>query len=96
MECQGLYISSDISHTSTTLAAVGSYYYMTKSIAESIGAMFQASFPDGMTCMKRHLRLVYGLEKILDCSSVGQLFTNFREDFTKIVIILVYAIETVE
>jgi hypothetical protein len=27
------------------MAAAGSYYYMTKSIAESISAMFEASFP---------------------------------------------------
>ena len=58
MECQGLYISSNISHISTMLAAVGLYYYMTKSIAKSIGAMFQASFPDWYDM---HSRLVYGL-----------------------------------
>jgi hypothetical protein len=43
---QGLFISGDISHSSTTLAAAGSYYYMTKSIAETIGAMFKATFPE--------------------------------------------------
>lgn len=42
---QGLYISSDISNTSTSLAAAGSYYYLTQSIARTLSDMFEAVFP---------------------------------------------------
>ncbi|KAF8867895.1 hypothetical protein CPB84DRAFT_1810481, partial [Gymnopilus junonius] len=43
---KGLFISGDISHTSTSLAAAGSYYYLTQSIAATLAKMFQAVFPE--------------------------------------------------
>ena len=51
MECikivifQGLFISSDTTSTSTSIAATGSYYSLTKSVAAALPAMFQAAFP---------------------------------------------------
>ena len=43
---QGLYISTDISKSSSSLAAARSYYYMTRSIAETLASIFKVSFPD--------------------------------------------------
>lgn len=42
---QGLYISGDITNTSTSLASVGSYLHLTKEIAKALAIMFEAAFP---------------------------------------------------
>ncbi|TFK17419.1 hypothetical protein FA15DRAFT_605111, partial [Coprinopsis marcescibilis] len=41
-----LFISGDITHTSTSLAASGSYYSLTKEVATVIGIMFKHAFPE--------------------------------------------------
>ncbi|KAF8956760.1 hypothetical protein BDZ97DRAFT_1955762 [Flammula alnicola] len=43
---KGLFISGDISHTSTSMAGSGSYYYLTQSIAVSLSEMFKVAFPE--------------------------------------------------
>jgi hypothetical protein len=43
---KGLFISGDISHSSTTLAAAGSHYYLTQAQAETVGQAFKAVFPE--------------------------------------------------
>lgn len=39
-------MSSDISHSGTSLYLAGSYYYVTEPIAEILSGMFQAAFPE--------------------------------------------------
>lgn len=43
---QGLYISADITNTSTSLAMTGLYYYLTQSVAKTLTGMFKAVFPE--------------------------------------------------
>jgi hypothetical protein len=43
---QGLFISGDISHSSTTLGSVGAYYHQTKDIAVALAIMFEVAFPE--------------------------------------------------
>ena len=40
------YIFPDIFHSSTSIASTGSYYFLTKSIAQTFSEMFQAAFPE--------------------------------------------------
>lgn len=46
LDVQGLYISSDIPTSSSSLAATGSYYFLTQSVARALDAMFLAVFPE--------------------------------------------------
>ncbi|TFK17187.1 hypothetical protein FA15DRAFT_605591, partial [Coprinopsis marcescibilis] len=42
---QGLFISGDITHSSTSAAAAGSYHSLTKEVAVILGIMFKHAFP---------------------------------------------------
>ncbi|RXW19334.1 hypothetical protein EST38_g6528 [Candolleomyces aberdarensis] len=43
---KGLFISGDVSRSSSSLAATGSYYALTQDVADLLAAMFKVAFPD--------------------------------------------------
>ncbi|KAJ2932938.1 hypothetical protein H1R20_g4175, partial [Candolleomyces eurysporus] len=43
---KGLFISGDVSRSSSSLAAAGSYYFLTQEIADVLAIMFETVFPD--------------------------------------------------
>lgn len=50
---QGLFISKDMTMSSTALASCGSYYFQTQEIAQAIGNFLEVTFPDYHTAYQK-------------------------------------------